>query len=88
MRPLDELAGEVANLQDACNLSAVLAAFQTAVADLWEHAMDLRKGTDWVNKHPITRAYVSKLVALSGYQAGDGTFTQIIDLIWQRPPGA
>ena len=88
MKPLDELAGEVAGLQDACNLSGVLSTFQKAVADLWEHAMDRREGTGWINKHAITRAYVSKLVALSGYEAGDGTFTQILELIWQKPPDA
>jgi hypothetical protein len=36
------------------------------VTDLWEHANNLGKGTNYVNTHPIVQLYVIALYELSG----------------------
>ena len=65
MKDLKELAKEAYAVQNACNLSGVVHSMAAAMSDLWEIARSENKGTDWVNNHPITRAYVSKLVSLA-----------------------
>ncbi len=57
-----QMAEEV---QDACNLSGVVYTFGTALKILWEEAYKLNKGTKWVNEHPVTKRFVSKLMDLS-----------------------
>lgn len=79
-RPIHELAQEALDVQDACNLTAVVRAFQQALEDLWQHALACGHGTDWVNQHPITKAYSSKLMSLSGWKLGDRTFHEVIAL--------
>lgn len=79
-RPIAQLAQEALDSQDACNLSAVVSTFQRALEDLWQHAQAGGHGTDWVNQHPVTKAYVSKLSSLSGWKTGDGTFHEVIAL--------
>ena len=79
MRTMQQLAEESLAVQDACNLSGLVHAFSRAVHDLWE----LRppdQGTDWVNRHPIVRAWVSKLTSLSRYDETDDTFEAVFAL--------
>ena len=76
MRNLKELATEALDAQNACNLSGVVHSWHRALEDLWANARAMGKGTDWVNKHPINRAYVSKLLSLSRYEIGDKTFEE------------
>jgi hypothetical protein len=83
MRPIHELAAEALTVQDACNLSGVAHSFGKVLDDLWQHAQAAGQGTDWVNCHPITRAFVGKLAALSHLQNGDGTYHQVLDLAGQ-----
>ena len=78
MKTLQELANDALQIQDACNLSGVVHAFHRAISDVWENARAQGKGTDWVNRHPIVRAYVSKLVMLSRYEIGDDTFSEVM----------
>jgi allantoicase len=80
MRTLKELSDEVLSVQDACNLSGIVGAFGRAMHDLWEHARRQNEGTDWVNRHAITRAWVSKLVSLSRYRETDNTFETVMEL--------
>jgi hypothetical protein len=79
-RPLSQLAQEALDVQDASNLSGVVQTFVKALEDLWEHAKAEERGTDWVNQHPVTKAYVSKLISLCGWAVGDGTFREVIAL--------
>lgn len=79
-RSISELAQDALDVQDACNLSSVVISFAKALDDLWLHATALNKGTDWVNQHPITKAFTSKLMSLSGWTLGDGTFAEVISL--------
>ena len=83
MRTLNELSTEVLSVQDACNLSGIVGAFGRAMSDLWDHAREQGEGTDFVNRHPITRAWVSKLVSLSRYEMADDTFEKVIELAGQ-----
>ena len=76
MKTLQELAKDALDLQDASNLSGVVHAFHRAISDLWENARALNQGTDWVNRHPICRAYISKLASLSRYVPEDATFEE------------
>jgi hypothetical protein len=83
MRPIHALAAEALAAQDACNLSGVVHSFAEVLDDLWLHAQAAGQGTDWVNRHPITRAFVGKLASLSHLQNGDGTYRQVVGLAGQ-----
>ena len=60
-------------VQDACNLSAVVHSMDETISDLWSMARALGKGTDWVNNHPICRLYASKIAHLTGMLASANT---------------
>lgn len=51
--------------QDACNLSGLVHSFSKVVTKIWAEARALGKGTDWVNRHPISVLYASKLGSLA-----------------------
>ena len=67
-RTIAEHAKDALMVQNACNLSGVVHSLDTVVTDLWEEANRIGKGTDWVNTHPIVKAYVDKLASLSRVQ--------------------
>lgn len=69
MRTERELAQEAWDVQDACNMGGVSAAFARAVRDLNQIARERGKGTDWVNAHPVTKAWASKIASLSEMHA-------------------
>ena len=60
-------------VQDACNLSGIANSMGEAMSDLWAMARALGKGTDWVNNHPISRLYASKIAHLTGMFASANT---------------
>lgn len=61
------------DVQDASNLSGVLASFKEVVhVVIWPEARRLGKGNDWVNAHPIVTLFLSKLGSLNkGYYQCD-----------------
>jgi hypothetical protein len=64
-------AAELAiSVQDACNLSGVVHSFSQVMSAVWKEAERTQKGTDWVNTHPITLMFVSKICDLSRYTYG------------------
>jgi hypothetical protein len=64
---LQQAAQQALDVQNACNLSGVLRSFNEIVMDvLWPEAQRLGKGTEWVNHHPITALFLSKLASLNG----------------------
>lgn len=69
-RPLQQLAQEAMDVQDACNLSGVVKAWARAVTELWEHGRAGRienfQGTRSINQHPICQMYCSKVIQLTG----------------------
>ena len=54
------------DVQDACNLSAVVHHWSALLTRLWKEAEQTGEGTDWVNKHPINVMYASKVASLTG----------------------
>lgn len=64
---INRAAQEALDVQNACNLSGVVKAFDRATATLWEIAHRTpHLGTDWVNKHPISVLFSSKIESLTG----------------------
>lgn len=57
-------------VQDACSLSGVVRSMADVVTELWRQPECT--GTDWVNNHPIVRAYVDKLASLASIQGRYG----------------
>lgn len=78
-----ELAKQVLEFQDACNLSGVVHAFFDIMTKLWTYAHEHGKGTSWVNQHPLVFLTVDKLVQLSRYHVQDkgSNGIKIYDLI-------
>ena len=70
---IQEAAQTALDVQDACNLSGVLASFNKIVHEvIWLEARTLGKGTEWVNAHPIVTLFLSKLGSLNrGYYECD-----------------
>lgn len=68
-RSISNLAADALAVQNACNLSGVAYSFAGAMSALWAHAHATGMGTGWVNQHAITRAYLCKLVSLSGCES-------------------
>jgi hypothetical protein len=66
---IQEAAQRALDVQDACNLSGVLHAFDKAIDAAWEEARRQGKGTDFVNRHSIVTVFLSKLVDLNGREA-------------------
>jgi len=59
-------------IQDACNLSGVVIAFRRVLSKLWEEADRCPgRGTSWVNTHPISVLYSSKIASLTGSEHWD-----------------
>lgn len=64
-RPLYQLAQEALDVQDACNLCAVVQGFARAMLDLGTHT----SGTDERNTHPVAVLWADKVAHLTGTQA-------------------
>jgi hypothetical protein len=63
-------AQDAMQVQDACNLSGVINAWNRAMTALWEVAHRDGHGTSWVNTHPINRLFASKVFQLTGMEHG------------------
>lgn len=51
--------------QDACNLSGVVFSFADAMQAVCDEKNRLGEGTDWVNSHPVSVLFASKLASLT-----------------------
>ena len=77
MRSLKELAKEAIEVQDACNLSGVIHAWDRAVVELRQ--LIPNQDTDFYNTHPINQMYASKVhdltqMGLSDYDSFAGAY--------------
>ncbi|HEC72586.1 MAG: hypothetical protein ACTSW7_00660 [Candidatus Thorarchaeota archaeon] len=54
------------DVQNASNLSGVIHSFSKVMTELWDIATSLNKGTDWVNTHPVSVLFASKIDSLCG----------------------
>jgi len=57
-------------VQDAVNLSGVVHSFSAILTKLWGQARKEGKGTQWVNDHPISIMFSSKIASLTGCDTG------------------
>jgi len=64
-RTIEQLAQEVLDVQDACNLSGVLGSAYRAACDL-RRVLDA--GTDTINRHPIMVLWADKIAHLTDTQ--------------------
>jgi hypothetical protein len=67
-RIISSMAEDAINVQNACNLVAVVGSFHVVIQDLWWLARKRGKGNDWVDAHPVTRAWADKIASLTGVQ--------------------
>ena len=51
--------------QGACNLSAVVFSFAEIMQRICDQARRHGKGTDWINRHPISRLFAEQIKYLS-----------------------
>lgn len=54
------------DIQDASNLSGVVASFSEVMTALWTEANRTGRGTDWVNQHPVSKLFAEKVSQLAG----------------------
>ena len=76
-KTIEQLAIEAEEVQSACNISGVANSMFHALKELRSHV----NSNDDLAHHTITRAWVSKLVSLSGYKEDDRTFGNLFDLV-------
>jgi hypothetical protein len=66
-RTEQELIQEAILVQNACNLSGVVHSFSRAISRLWVIANETGgRGTDWINRHRVSRLYADKIQSLAG----------------------
>jgi hypothetical protein len=64
-----EAAQLALDVQDASNLSGVVATYHEILMDvLWPEAIDRGQGTNWVSRHPVSYLFAYKVLALAGYE--------------------
>ena len=68
---IKEAAQKALDIQDSCNLSAVVKTFGEAMGGVGDEAHRLKQGTTWVNRHPISIAFVDKTAQLSGIHVAE-----------------
>jgi hypothetical protein len=80
MTALQQAAQDAIEVQNACNLSGVVHSFSHILTDvLWPAAREGNHGTDWVNQHPISKLFASKIEDLSRVNYGALTFSDAYD---------
>lgn len=64
------------DVQTACNLGAVVHSFSRVMKKLQHQARKLKKGTDWINNHPICMLYATQIHFLTEEHATDSTYAE------------
>jgi hypothetical protein len=59
--------------QNACNLSGIVRTFAEVTDRIWAEARSCKQGTEYVNRHPISRLYAEQILFLAGGGAGDAS---------------
>lgn len=63
----DETFKEALAVQDACNLSGVVFAFSRAMEAICKEASEKGYGTEWKNRHPVSKLFADKITMLAFY---------------------
>jgi hypothetical protein len=71
---MQEAAQKAIDVQNASNLSGIVIAFAAITDTLWDEArrQEPPKGTDFINKHPISRLFAEQIAHLTGAGSCDG----------------
>ena len=59
--PMQKLAQDAIDVQDACNGTAVSGLLNRTMCALMKYS----EGGDWVNQHPIVKAIIDKMMSLA-----------------------
>jgi hypothetical protein len=51
--------------QNACNLSGLVHALSNLMPKIWNEANEKKKGTDYVNQHPLVTLYIEQCNTLA-----------------------
>jgi hypothetical protein len=71
--------------QCACNLSGITHWFDKVISKIWDEAQSRKKGTDWVNQHPICRLFAEQMAYLSsGQGCSASNYYQATDYVFER----
>ena len=54
------------DVQSGCNLSGIVQAFARVIPRIWDDARLSKAGTEFVNRHPISRLYAEQIAHLAG----------------------
>jgi hypothetical protein len=80
---------EALAVQDACNLSGVLASWFTHLQTIREEADRLQEGSNWIHVHPINILFASKVASLTGCDLPTrfhAAYQHVTDRIAALPP--
>lgn len=71
--PYARAAMDALEASNAVNASGIVHSLSVCMSNvLWPIAWHLKRGTDWVNRHPIVIVYLDKLADLAGAYVMDG----------------
>lgn len=72
MGPSPQDYKDAIEVQNACNLGAIVHAFDKVITKIQKESHEKALGTNWVTNHPIVTMYVCKLDSMNGasYIAG------------------
>jgi len=86
---IQQAAQTALDVQDACNLSGVVQSFAKILTEtLWPEARRINEGTDWVNRHPISQLFASKIEDLTRVNYETMTFSRACDACTALAAGA
>lgn len=85
---LQQAAQAAIDVQNACNLSGVVRTFAEITAVLWDEARRQRHGTDFVNQHPISQLFASKIADLTRVEYDSLTYSRAYDAAKALAAGA
>jgi hypothetical protein len=66
-----EAAQSALDVQNAVNASGAVRSFAEAMSALWDETHRTGRGTAWVNEHPVTSLFLSKLADLNRQSFAD-----------------
>ena len=73
------------DVQDACNLSGVVHTFSKVMTKIWEEARTTGSAsTEWVNQHPISVLYASKILSLTRAEPDGRAFANAYNVCRDR----
>lgn len=76
---VQQAAQQALEVQNACNLSGVVKSFEAILVEVLWPAGHQSGGTAWVNQHPISKLFASKISDLTRVEYGNQAFSNAYD---------